>query len=1649
MSSHAALLMARSREMRLPPRLKLSLSITSALGALLVAGGAHGQQWTGAASSDVTNSNNWNPAPTDSFGDVVINGGTHAAVWTASGPLALPTVWGDSRYWNVNSLSVGSGGTGQFTFNVASGNTEERAYLYAANGTALAVGIGGGTGTATFNLRTGTEPGIALQLASPPEYAGFLVGTGNGSRGTVNVLGSGKSVQSQYDYGRNQFSAGKMGSQAFGNAVGNAGGVGTVTVQDGALVFDMAYDNPRALPLFAIGDGAGSSGTVNVLSGGKLAINPSYDSSSLLQSFAIGRSGGAGVLTVSGANAGGYSSKLTAGYGLDIGTGAGSHGTLNVLAGGKAANYQLSYQGDGTPLTTARIGVNGGVGEATVSGANSVWYVGSVAVSDYYDSDTGTTTHGDVYPYNIGDLHVGASGTGTLTIADGGVVTLGALHEMYRYSYDEQTQEYSHWFEMDQFDDGLGTLHLAESAGSTGTLNIGAAAGQAATAPGTLKAAQIDLGPGAATVAFNHTASDYVFSVPLVGTGTLASYGGTTYLQSASNPPAGAATDNRGFSGTTAIYGGALGLRYNAALGTSSVNVRGGGGGLIYGNGTNIANTIDIASGATLTASNENGASATQAGVISGAGSLVHAGPGTLALTAVNTYTGETAVRSGTLALVASGSIAQSSRVVADGTFDISAANPDPFIVSLAGSGVVNLGASQLTLTAANDTFAGQFTGSGPLTLAAGNEMLTGDSSGYTGNTTVTGGSLWVNGTLGAAATSLAVNSGGRLGGGGTVGGNVSIAGGGYLTPGTAALQPGQLGIGGNLALAPGAILEYDFGQANTPGGTFNDLVSVGGNLTLAGTLNITEAPGGTFEPGIYRVIDYGGTLADLGLSIGASPVNGLQVLTAIPQQVDLVYVQPGVPLSFWDGDAGPKNNDVIDGGNGTWQASAGNDNWTNVKGKPNAPFADGGFAVFAGRPGTVTIDNGLGAVTVSGLQFASSGYVLQGDALTLTGSTAYVRVGEGLSRQLLRGGPPVATINASIGGSAELVKDDVGTLALGGANTYTGGTRVQGGTLQVSADDNLGAAAGAVTLANGALENTASFTSARRVTVENAGEINTDGGTTLTLAGALEGRGALLKSGAGTLAVASGGGFAGPTSVSGGTLSVDGVLAGATVTVGQGASLVGNGTVGMTTLQAGSSIAPGHSIGTLTVQGSYVQDAGAIYQAQLDPASANADLIRVQGAATLAPGAALQVSRIANTPYALGTRYTVLDASGGLTGTYTLGGELAVSPFATLQDSYDANHAYLQVNQTRSLTDLACSRNAKAAAGGLQSTGTGNAALNAIVLQSTSDTEACGSLGELSGEAYASLRGIFIDDSRFLREAVSYRMRGDAPTAASAGNDVASANGLWGHAFGSWGNYDGHDDTATVDRDIGGFFIGGDRDLGGWRLGALAGYSHTSFHLDELHSSGSSDDYHLGVYAGNDQGPVRVHGGVAYSWHEASMTRHPSFTGYSANLTSDLDAGTAQAWGEIAYDMPGRDADLQPFFNAAYVRLRTDGFQEKGDGASALSGRGDHDSNTFSTLGARLTAPLGAGESTALELRMSAGWRHVFGQLSPSAVLQLTGSAPFGVVGVPRDRDALAIDAGVGGRLSPGWDGGVSYSGVIGGHGGDHGVKAYVRWQF
>ncbi|WP_309085982.1 autotransporter-associated beta strand repeat-containing protein [Chelativorans sp.] len=576
---------------------------------------------------------------------------------------------------------------------------------------------------------------------------------------------------------------------------------------------------------------------------------------------------------------------------------------------------------------------------------------------------------------------------------------------------------------------------------------------------------------------------------------------------------------------------------------------------------------------------------ATIESVLSGDAQIVKRDLGTLVLAGNNTYTGGTFIDEGTVQISSDANLGDAAgALILDGG-------------ALRNTGALT-SARNITLNAAGGTFltdedatlSGIIGGAGGLVKSGAAALtLTGNNI-YAGPTTVTAGSLYVEGNQGGADGLTSVLSGATLGGGGRIGGDVTIADGATLTPGAADGTPGTLAIDGNLALSGGSILNYSFGQANVEGGTLNDFITVGGNLVLDGTLNVTETPGGTFGPGIYRIFSYNGTLTNNGLTVGAIPSSGYFVQTAIANQVNLVNTD-GLVLNYWDGAAGRKFDSVIQGGDGVWQNSAGNDNWADGTGMINAPYTDGSFAIFSGQAGTVTVDNDLGQVTASGMQFTTDGYVIEGGPLGLDGPQSTIRVGDGSSA----GAAMTATIEANLTGGSQLVKTDQGTLVLAGTNSYTGGTAVNGGTLQISSDANLGEARGAVSLSGGTLRTSANFASARALNFLSDSAVFTEEDTSLTWNGVLSGSGSFTKDGAGTMTVdADSSAFAGSTSVNDGTLAVTGSLCG-DINVRAGGRLQGTGTVCDTNNFAGGTVAPGNSIGTLTVDGDYTGSGGML----------------------------------------------------------------------------------------------------------------------------------------------------------------------------------------------------------------------------------------------------------------------------------------------------------------------------------------------------------------------------------------------------------------------------------------------------------------------
>ncbi len=151
---------------------------------------------------------------------------------------------------------------------------------------------------------------------------------------------------------------------------------------------------------------------------------------------------------------------------------------------------------------------------------------------------------------------------------------------------------------------------------------------------------------------------------------------------------------------------------------------------------------------------------------VTGSFGLTNLSTSTLTLTGINTYTGATPILGGTLALVGDGSIALTSSIIVNGTFDISAVTTGAFVGSLSGTGSIILGSKELTLLQRDSgLFTGVISGVlGSLVLDV-NSISTLSFSGintYTGPTSIRGGVLALVGD-GSIATSSSVQIEGVL----------------------------------------------------------------------------------------------------------------------------------------------------------------------------------------------------------------------------------------------------------------------------------------------------------------------------------------------------------------------------------------------------------------------------------------------------------------------------------------------------------------------------------------------------------------------------------------------------------------------------------------------------------------------------------------------------------------------------------------------------------------------------------------------------------------------------------------------------------------------------------------------------------------------
>lgn len=1652
------------------------LLLSGSTAALLLASPALAADWLGTASSDWFTAGNWSPAavPTGSIDVTINNGGSpNPATIGASGAVAKNVTLGSSvgqsgtlnvtggTLSGITTLTVGDFGSG--TLNISGGGTVAASSVYLAvdpAGSGTVTVSGTGSKLTPTSLYVGMDAGAIGQvtidndasLVSSATTLGYFASTSSGtltvtgataSTGALTVGEKGVGVFNLEGGSTGTSGTVTIGSNATGNGTANISGTGTtwttggmniggtgtgaLTISAGAQV-NTTQSNAAIAPLFlggtatvtgddskwtitgnpagssqavvAIGTKANNTGTLLVSNGGTAEIAATASGTNgNNQQIRLGvSSGSTGAITITGAG-----SSFTTPYDIWAGYNAGTTGQITVSAGGELK----------TGFTV--LGASG-AGNATVSGAGSVWTV----------ADTPFVPGGYAQGLWIAS---GASSTGTLTIADGGTVKLDATGH---------------------------SVRLGGSSGSQGTLNIGAAASSPAVAPGTLDADSVVFATGATSIInFNHTATDYVFDVGIQGSGGTVNFlsgttiltggddGSTTYPNSytgSTNVSAGA-TAQFGNGGATGLISGNIANDGTLAFkltgsssyagvisGSGIVNQLGSGtltltgsstysgvttitsGTLQLGNGGTTGSVAgDIANNSHLTFNRSN--SFTFNKQISGTGDVTKNGTGTLTLASAQAYSGGTSVQQGTLRLGADNRLlsAGSLFLFSNGTFDLNGFAQT--VGDLSGPGTVAIGTGAFTAGTATDrTFAGHLTGTGSFTKAGSGTMtLTGDSSGFSGDTTVAAGTLLANADL--SNSDVMVLPGATIGGAGTVG-DLTVANGGTL----AGVQ-GQTLTTGDLTLGSGSTVSVELAAPGNATGLF----TVNGNVTLDGTLVATDAGG--FGQGLYRLFDYTGSLTDNGLEIGTLPLHATgAVQTSVANQVNLlVDAIPATPFVFWDG-TNTTANDAVDGGSGTWTAAG--SNWTNVFGDENGSYDTAALLIFAATPGTVTVDSGLASALPlgAGLQFADDAYVVQGDDLGLSASGTIFRVGDGT----LSGAAFIATIASDLTGSGGLDKTDLGTLILTGANTYSGLTAIDDGTLQLGNGGTSGSLAG---------------------DIFNEASLVFDRSDDVTFGGVLSGTGSIRFAGSGmTTLTADSSGYAGDVSVTQGHLRVatGGFLGTSLLTVGDGTALSGGGMIAGDVSVLGT-LSPGDdTLGTLTIDGSVAFAAGSTFHARV---AANGDNDAV-AATTASLAGGVTVSAIdAHTSYLDGQTYTILTTTdgSGVSGTFDGATLLNGSAFLTPTLSYGSNNVVLGLAVTADFTSAAETHNQTQAAGALNDLDQSGDALSVFNQLAMLDADHARAAFDLtSGEVHAA--GQHVIDETFALFSRTLRDRGhaglvggadgsgatqgyapaallmpgvvavDDPTLAASLEPTPQA---WIAPLGGRGEIEADGNASGIDWKLGGLAGGYEGPVhtatGHAWIGFGFGYLGSRSAIDDLLSTHDTEDFGLGAYGGWTDGSWSVSGSLAYMASSIATSRTIEFGSVDRVAAAKYWAHSVGVSGEVAYNFDiAPDITLSPLATLDAGWSGHGGFAETGAGSLNLSGEAESWTRLDAGLGIAFAYVMPT-EVGLLSIEGRVVWEHALADAIPTQAMDFEGSPTgFLVRGPNAGRDRLHVGAGL-----------------------------------
>ncbi|MCP3470142.1 autotransporter domain-containing protein [Bradyrhizobium sp. CCGUVB1N3] len=741
----------------------------------------------------------------------------------------------------------------------------------------------------------------------------------------------------------------------------------------------------------------------------------------------------------------------------------------------------------------------------------------------------------------------------------------------------------------------------------------------------------------------------------------------------------------------------------------------------------------------------------------------------------------------------------------------------------------------------------------------------------------------------------------------------------------------------------------------------------------------------------------------------------------------------------------------TVDGAGSSWANSA--NLYVGYQGTGTLTIRNGGtvsngfgyIGYNSGSTGTVTVDGagsswanssdlvvgyfGTGTLTIRNGGTVSNGFGYIGYNSGSTGTVTVDGAGSSwtISSDLVVGDFGTGTLTIRNGGSVTAPSVTIATFA--------GST----GTL------NIGAALGQTAVAPGTLNTaTVAFGGGTGEIVFNHTASN------YTFDPLISGAGSVLVEAGRTILTATNT-YTGPTTVDGGILSVNGSIASSSLTtVNAGGTLGGNGFVGATFINGGT-LAPGNSIGLLTVQGSLTFTAAATYLVEVSPA--NADRTNVKGTATLG-GATV------NAVFASGTyvnkQYTILNATGGVSGTFSLVNTNLPANFVSSL-SYDANDVYLNLtlNFSPSSFGTGLTTNQQNVANTLSSffNASGGIPLAFGALTPAGLTQISGETATGSQQATFDAMGMFMGvmtdpfiagrgdpisaggrPNAYADESLAYAAKRKPNDALAAIYTKAPPVpvfeqrwSVWAAGYGGSQRTDGNAVLGSNDTrsSIYGMAVGADYRISPNTLAGFAlGGGGTNFSVNGF-GSGRSDLFQAGAFLRHNIGPAYLTGALAYGWQDITTDRTVTVAGID-RLRAQFNANAWSGRLEGGYRFVSQGFGWTPYAAAQFVTFELPNYAEQaivGSNQFALAYNSKSVTDTRSELGLRSDKSFAVQEDGIFTLRGRAAWAHDY---NPDRVIgatfQTLPGASFVVNGARRAADSALVTGSAEMKWLNGW---------------------------